>query len=80
MSKTSFTRARNVTLISDTAPKYKLQVRSTKWSSNPSMKHHSQTHIIKTTVMKQSKGLNGVLKPENKKSTKKDHDGPDYRH
>ena len=31
------------------------------------MKHHSETHIIKTTAMKQSLGLNGDLKPEHKK-------------
>ena len=35
----------------------------------PSVKHHSKTHINKTTVMKQSKGFNGDLKPEHKKTT-----------
>ena len=31
--------------------------------------HHSETHIIKNTVTKQSKGLNCDLKPEHKKTT-----------
>ena len=30
------------------------------------MKHHSEIHIIKITVIKQSKGLNGDLKPKHK--------------
>ena len=35
------------------------------------MKHHSETHIFKNTGMKQSKGLNGDLKPEHKITTLK---------
>ena len=39
--------------------------------STSSVKHHSEPHIIKNAVMKQSKVLNGDLKPEyhNKKQT-----------
>ena len=33
------------------------------------MKRHSETQIIKTTVMKGNEGLNGDLKPERKKIT-----------
>ena len=44
-------------------------VRSAYGSSNSSVKHHSETQIIKNTVVKQSKGLNGDLKPEHKKFT-----------
>ena len=40
-----------------------------KGSSTSSVKHHSETHIIKSTVMKQSKELNGDLKPGHKKTT-----------
>ena len=32
-------------------------------------KHHNETHIITNTMMKQSKGLNGDLKAEHKKTT-----------
>ena len=32
------------------------------------MKHHNETNIIKNTVIKQSKWLNGDLKPEHKKT------------
>ena len=49
-----------------TTPVY---VRSALGSSTSSVKHHSDTHIIKHTVMKQSKGLNGDLKPYHKKTT-----------
>ena len=34
--------------------------------STLSVKHHSETHTIKSAVMKQHKGLNGDLKPEQK--------------
>ena len=42
---------------------------SAKGSSTSSVKHHSETHIIRNTVMKQSKRLNGHQKPEYKKTT-----------
>ena len=38
-------------------------------SSTSSVKHHIETHIIKNIVIKESKGLNGDLKPEHMKST-----------
>ena len=34
------------------------------------VKHHSETRAIKITLMKQSKGRNGNLKPEHKKTKK----------
>ena len=33
------------------------------------VKYHSETHMIKTVMMKQSKGFKGDLKPEHKKTT-----------
>ena len=32
------------------------------------VKHHSEVHIIKNNVMEQSKGPNGYLMPEHKKT------------
>ena len=43
------------------------------------MKHHSETHIITNTVMKQSKGLHDSLKSENQEHHKEDHDGSSHR-
>ena len=39
--------------------------------STTSVKLHNETHIIKNTVMKQSMGLNGYLKPEHTHTHKK---------
>ena len=39
-----------------------------------------ETYKITNTVMKQSKGLKGHLKPEHKKTKNGDHDVPDHRH
>ena len=48
------------------------------------VKHHSETHIITSTVMKQRKRLKGNLKPEHKKTTNRTTMGPttdlDSRH
>ena len=44
-------------------------IKNAYWASTSCVNHHSETHIIKNTVMKQSKGLNGDLKPEYKKTT-----------
>ena len=41
-------------------------------SSFSSVKHHSETHIIKITVIKHSKMLNGDLKPK-QETQKQDH-------
>ena len=41
-----------------------------------SAKHHSKTHVIINTVMKQSKGRSGDLKPEHKKTTNRTTMGP----
>ena len=51
----------NLTLNSDAA----MYARPTQGSSNLYVKYHSETNIITDTVMKQSKGLNGNLEPEN---------------
>ena len=40
-----------------------------KGSSTSSVKYHSETHIFKNTVMKQSKRHPDDLKPEHKKTT-----------
>ena len=40
-------------------------------ASTSSVKHHSETHMITNTVMKQSKWFHGDLKPEQKKKKKK---------
>ena len=55
--------ARNLTFNSNAAPDY-VKDRSI------SVKHHgeTETQLIKTTVMKQRKGLNDDLKPEHKKA------------
>ena len=39
------------------------------WVLYLSVKHHSETHINKNTVMKQIIRLNGDLKPEHEKTT-----------
>ena len=49
--------------------KLQIYVRSAEESSTSSVKHHSETHIIKTTVRKQSKGLTCELEPDHKKTT-----------
>ena len=38
--------------------------------------YHSEAHVIKKIVMKQSYGLNGDLKPDHKKTTKRATIGP----
>ena len=50
--------ARNLALNSDAAPNYKYIFCLQSESSTSSVKHHSETHIVKNTVLKQSKGLN----------------------
>ena len=47
-----------------------INIRSASRSSLSPVKHHSESHIIKTTVMHQSKGLNCYLKLEHKKKQK----------
>ena len=59
--------AQNLTLQSD-AGQIKTYIRSAQGFSTSSVEHHSEMHIIKTTVMKQSKELNGDLKSEYNKT------------
>ena len=60
--------ARNLTLNSDAAPTYKYIFCPHQGSSTSSVKHHIEIHILKTTVMKQSKEPNGDMKPDTGKS------------
>ena len=57
--------APNMTLNSDT------YIQSAKRSSPSSVKHHSKTHIITNTLMKQIKVSNGDLKPVQEKKSKR---------
>ena len=47
---------------------FTVYVRSAKGCSTSSVEHYSETHTVKTTVMKQNKWLNGDLKSKHKKS------------
>ena len=62
-----FTRA-NLSLNSDVASNYKYMF-GPHGDFLPSVKYHSETHIVKITVMKRSEELNGDLKLQYKKTT-----------
>ena len=66
----------NITLNSYVVPITNIYVLTASGYSKSSVKHHSETHIIKNSVIKQSKGLNGDLKPEDMITTNMNTIGP----
>ena len=66
VASTSFTRAKPRPYA---VPNYKYMFGPHRGWSTSSVKHHSETHINKHTVMKQNKGPNGILKSEHNKTT-----------
>ena len=67
---------RKLALNSDAGPNYKYIFSPHRGSSTPSLKYHSEAIIIKNAVVKQSKGFNGDLTPEHKRTANRTTIGP----